>query len=97
MSPTTLAADGSALADTHDTVEIDRSQETQRWRYRCPNGHTDWDRTNNHVWCRGCRRAVEAGEDVDPEHYEIVDAKTGEEIPWSAVEILEPEQPVHWA
>jgi len=98
MPPTTVT-DGSAAADAHPGVEIDLSDESQRWRYRCPNGHTDtdWDRTNNHVWCRGCRRANEAGEDVDPEHYELVDAKTGEEIPWSAVEILEPEQPVHWA
>jgi hypothetical protein len=95
MSTNTVATDGSAAADAHDTVEIDRSDDAQRWRYRCPNGHTDWSPTNSHVWCKGCRRAVEAGEDVDPEHYELVDQKTGETIPWSAIELVEPERPRH--
>jgi len=81
--------DGSARADAHPTVTIDRTVAAQRWRYVCPNGHTDWDRTNNHIWCRGCRRQCEAGDDVDPEHFELVDKQTGERIPWSAVKVAE--------
>lgn len=78
-------------ATTQARVEIDRSIAAERWRYRCPNGHTDWYPTNNHAWCKGCRRQVEAGDDVDPEHYEILDAKTGQAIPWEAVVLIDPE------
>lgn len=91
MSTTELVTDGSARADAPERVTIDRRTDADRWRYRCPRGHTDWDRTNNHIWCRGCRRQAEAGEDVDPEWYELVDERTGETIPWSAVEVRERE------
>ena len=84
-----VVADGSAPTDAHDPVRIDRSIEAERWRYVCPNGHTDWYPTNSHCWCKGCRRQVEAGEDVDPEHWEIYDKATGETIPWSAVVLVE--------
>ena len=83
-----LRCDGSAQADAR-RVTIDRSNASDRWRWRCPNGHVDWDRTNNHIWCKGCRRQYEAGDDVDVEHYEIHDAQTGELVPWSAVEVRE--------
>lgn len=82
-----LRADGSARSDARERVLVDREREPYRWA--CPNGHVDWDRTNSHVWCRGCRRRAEAGGRVDPEHYEIVDRKTGETVPWSAVELVE--------
>jgi len=83
MPPATLRADGSAAADAHPPVEIDRDAEPYRWR--CPNGHTSWDRTNSHAWCISCRRAAENGADVTPEHWELVDAKTDRTIPYSAV------------
>lgn len=35
------------------------------------------------------KRQCEAGDDVDPEHYELVDKQSGETIPWSAVEVVE--------
>ena len=81
----------SLAAESSDSplVRIDRSRTPQRWRYLCPEGHSNWDRTNNHIWCRSCRRANEAGEDIDPEHYVVLDVKTGEEIPWSRIEIVE--------
>jgi len=82
-----LLTDGSALEDAQPRVVIDRTVEAERWRYRCPRGHVNWDRTNSHLWCQGCRRQAEAGDDVDPEWYEIVDEQTGEKIPWSAVEV----------
>lgn len=87
-----VLADGSDPADRRELVEIDRSIPAERWRFTCPNGHTDWYPTNSHVWCKGCRRQVEAGDDIDPEHWTIVDKSTGEEIPWSAVKIVEPEE-----
>lgn len=68
-------------------VEVDRSGPS-KFRWTCPRGHVKWDRTNNHVWCHSCRQQAEAGEDVDPEHFEIVDQKTGESIPWSAIEVV---------
>jgi hypothetical protein len=36
------------------TVEIE--DRTDRWRFRCPNGHTTWEPTNHHFWCRTCAR-----------------------------------------
>lgn len=71
-------------------VKIDRSNTAERYRYVCLNGHTDWYRTNNHVWCKGCRRQYEAGDhDIDPEHYEILDKKRDEIVPWEQVRIAE--------
>jgi hypothetical protein len=84
------SCDGSAPADARDRVEIDPTDDSDRWRYVCPNGHHNWDRTNNHIWCQSCRRQIEAGEDVDAEHYHLVDKRTGEEISWSAIVIAEP-------
>lgn len=86
MSPPTLCADGSAGADAHPPVTIDRDVEGYRWR--CPRGHTDWDRTNNHLWCRSCYRAHENGADVSPEYYELLDDVTGETVPYAAVEFV---------
>jgi len=71
---------------TTKTVTIDRTG-PDRYRYVCPNGHTNWDRTNNHIWCPECRRQAEHGADVEPEHWEIHDKKTGETIPWSAIQL----------
>jgi len=31
--------DGSARQDAPDRVEIDSTDDTDRWRYVCPNGH----------------------------------------------------------
>lgn len=81
-------ADGSSVADAEDVVEIDRSTFLDRARYVCPNGHTDWDRTNSHIWCASCARAS-GGADVDPEHYEIYDKKNDETIAWSRVRLVE--------
>lgn len=86
MARAEIAADGSAPADGQ-TVRIDVTDETDRWRYRCPNGHRGkaWEPTNNHLYCRGCKRQLDAGEDVECEHYELVDLKTNERIPYAAI------------
>ena len=82
-----LRGDGSSALDARERVEVDRQR--WPWRWTCPRGHPNWDRTNNHIWCPGCRREAENGADVDPEHYEIFDKRRDETIPWSAVEIVE--------
>jgi len=86
---TTALTDGSAAADAHEAVEIDRDAEPYRWV--CPNGHSSWDRTNNHLWCVQCRRALETGtDDVDQaEHWEIYDKARDRTIPYSAVRFAE--------
>lgn len=89
--------DGSSPNDAPDPVRIDRSDAAERYRYRCPNGHVDWSPTNCHAWCRGCRRQAEAGDNVDPEWYKLVDEMTGQEIPWSAVELVEGRDAPPWA
>lgn len=91
MSTRQLLTDGSAAVDAGKPVRIDRTNPADRYRYVCPNGHVNWDRTNNHIWCRSCRRQCEAGDDVDPEHYELLDKKTGERIDWSRVRLAEDE------
>lgn len=47
--------------------------ETDRWRYRCPNGHTSWEPTNGHFWCVTCARTHNAEGAFDQLH----DSKTG--------------------
>lgn len=84
----TIQADGSSVRDAPEPRRIDRSKFTDRSRYTCPEGHVDWSPTNNHLWCATCRRQYEHGRDVDPEHYELIDQKTGERVDWSRV-ILE--------
>lgn len=87
MQSTPVVTDGSALADAPEVVEIDRSG-PDKWRYRCPQGHTTWAPTNSHAWCKQCRAQAEAGEDVDPEWYELLDVKTGETIDYARVELV---------
>jgi len=83
-----VLTDGSAAADSKPIIQIDRSNPVDRYRYTCPEGDVDWSPTNNHLWCATCRRKYEHGRDVDPEHYYVVDQKTGEEIPWTRVELV---------
>jgi hypothetical protein len=75
-------ADGSSIADAHPLTHIDRKDPAQRYRYRCPNNHTSWEKTNGGIWCASCSR-----QDLDPHYHKILDAKTDEHIPWSSVEL----------
>lgn len=73
------------------TITIDAASSADRWRYTCPNGHRDWDRTNQHVWCRSCRRQIDQGATIDgPEHWHVVDQRTDEAIHWERVDLVEP-------
>lgn len=82
-----LQADGSSVADAHPTVEIDLENEADRWRFTCPRGHHAWDRTNSHAWCHPCSKQAQHDDSVTPEYYELLDQKTGELVPWSAIDV----------
>ncbi|MCG1002854.1 MULTISPECIES: hypothetical protein [Halobacterium] len=56
-------------------LTIDTDDEIQRWRYRCPRGHSQFEPTNHHWYCTACARSHD---DVDPEFTELVDKQTGE-------------------
>lgn len=77
-----VTADGSSERDATRVV-VDREDPTARWRWRCPNGHCDWEPTNGHLWCASCASLPE----VDPEHWELLDTKTDERVNWGAVEL----------
>lgn len=84
---TTAAADGSAESDAREIVVIESNDDVDRMRYRCPRGHTRWEPTNNHLYCNSCADQSAHDDSVNPEHWELHDAKTGEEIPWSRVDL----------
>ena len=75
--------DGSADADVRDRIVIDRDDDLDRMRYRCPNNHTRWVPTNNHLYCHSCAQVADAG--PGPEYYDLLDVKTGETISWGRV------------
>lgn len=78
----TVIADGSSERDAPARIVVERDDPTARWRLRCPNGHSDWTPTNSHIWCATCAQL----HDVTPEYWEVLDTKTGETVPWSAVD-----------
>ncbi|SNZ18249.1 hypothetical protein SAMN06269185_3308 [Natronoarchaeum philippinense] len=82
-------ADGSSVEDRRETIQINRSDDIDRMRFRCPNGHTRWTPTNSHVYCSSCGKARDSHRDADPEHYELLDKKTGELISWSRIELID--------
>jgi len=78
-----VLTDGSSVEDVKPRVRIDRDDELDRMRYRCPNNHTRWTPTNNHVYCHSCAQIEDAGE--GPEYFELLDAKSGETVEWSRI------------
>lgn len=57
-------------------LQID--DEADRWRFRCPAGHRNWEATNHHFFCQSCARSHDSEHDPVFEH--LRDAKTGELI-----------------
>ena len=95
ISTVRIVGDGSSVADAHRAVETDRSEPAQRWRYVCPNSHTNWDCANNHIWCHGCRRQIEVGDDgVTREHWEIYHKQRDRSIRWLAVQLVHHKQTI---
>jgi len=56
------------------TITLDDTAD--RWRYRCPAGHTNWEPTNQHFWCEACSRSLD--DEHDPVFYELRDQRSGE-------------------
>lgn len=84
-----LASDGSAEADVaNDVLQINLENTRDRWRYRCPYGHVEWEPTNRHGWCRACARNVDHDDEADPEFWEILDTKSGELIDWADIDVV---------
>jgi len=52
---------------------INLDEKLDRWRWTCPNGHRNWEPTNNHFWCQACARA-----DLEAVFQELHDTRTGE-------------------
>lgn len=55
-----------------ETINLDKH--VDRWRWACPNGHRNWEPTNEHFWCQQCARA----HDLDPVFHELHDTRSGE-------------------
>jgi len=72
------------MSEHEDTVEIDLDDQVDRWKWRCPRGHTSWEPTNNHFWCRKCASAW----DVDPEFDELTNDRTGDSYQRDQVELV---------
>lgn len=66
-------------------LTLDTDDELQRWRYRCPRGHSQFEPTNHHWWCAAC---ASSHEDIDPEFTQLVDKKTGESYERDEVRVL---------
>lgn len=56
------------------------SSTVQKWRYRCPEGHTNWFPIDGKFRCRSCAKNRNAGADVDPEFEHLHDQETGEQL-----------------
>lgn len=78
-----VVTDGSSVEDVESRVRIDRDDELDRQRWRCPNNHTRWTPTNNHVYCHSCAQFADPGK--GPEYYKLLDAKSGETVEWSRI------------
>jgi len=68
-----------------ETTTIELNDEMDRWRYRCPRGHTTWEPTNNHFWCAECAKRYG---DVDPAFDELHDQQSGEVYERDQVQLL---------
>lgn len=71
--------------DAEPRLTLDTDDALQRWRYRCPRGHTQFQPTNHHWYCVECARSHN---DVDPEFTELVDKQTGEVYERDEVEVV---------
>ena len=68
-------------------IRIETDDATQRWRFRCPAGHVNWEATNQHFWCRECARSLDDGH--EPEFDELRDVKTGDLYRRSEIELTD--------
>lgn len=66
--------------------EIDLDDSVDRWRFRCPAGHANWEPTNNHFFCTQCSRSLD--EDHDPVFQELRDQRTDGLLERDEVELV---------
>ncbi|WP_132060311.1 hypothetical protein [Halorussus amylolyticus] len=66
------------------TEEIRLEDETDRWKWVCPNGHRTWEPTNNHFWCQSCAGHPE----LDGVFYELRNRATNEEFERNDLRLL---------
>jgi len=76
------------------SIRIDLNDDADRWRYRCPAGHTQWTAVNHHFWCAACAKGWQ---DVDPVFEELHDLKTGETIHRDRIAFVEKRPSPIWA
>jgi hypothetical protein len=49
-------------------IEVNLDDETDRWRWCCPNGHRNRQATNHHFWCEQCARRHDAAGEFQERH-----------------------------
>jgi hypothetical protein len=69
------------MSDHHARYEIDLDYTIDRWKWRCPRGHTSWEPTNCHFYCTACADQASQGEPVEPTFEELTNQQTGETVP----------------
>lgn len=69
------------------TITIDLADDVDRWQWRCPRGHTQWEAVNRHFWCAACAR--QSWGNTEPEFDELVNWRTRERVPRASIELLE--------
>jgi hypothetical protein len=67
---------------------INIDDEMDRWRFRCPQGHANWEPTNHHYWCQACSRAARHDETIDPTFEQLLDKRTGDRLARDEVTIV---------
>ena len=70
-----------------ETVRIDLADDVDRWEWRCPEGHTQWEPTNRHFWCATCSRQPDPH--LDPTFNELVNWRTRETVPRDQIRLVE--------
>ena len=66
------------------TIRVDN--ETDRWKWVCPQGHRNWEPINNHFWCQSCAQFWR--ETVEPEFDELVNMQTDETVPRDQIRLV---------
>ena len=66
------------------TEAIDLDDETSRWRFRCPRGHTRWTPSANHFYCKEC-----AAQDGSGTFQRLWDRQTNERLSRAEVTIVD--------
>jgi rubredoxin len=75
----------SDASDDRTVIDLDDPIDRRAWR--CPAGHTQWEPTNEHFYCRTCGATAQQGADVDPSFEHLRDERTGDLVPREAIRL----------